>query len=379
MTRQPQQADYDHILRRIVVNTQKRTESVSRTRELATAIGRDTKTLTDAHAFTASDIARAAGIPLSTLNSMTATAADLPHRDVRPAPVPTVHPADMPTLITDHGPVVEVIASAGAGEVLALSKLSPAAFESATGAITPPPMLLRLKDGHLVGADRAQVTIGYSGSGPQSGERLLLAAQVDADIAHEVTHTGRIVQYVDLDQPNPTKVHNTDSAIWGIDVPELIPGRDDVYRTRIRLSEHPQEGRRSRLDDWLRFFDESGAPWVSTTPRRGQLLTHNAALDNGFSTETAAQRNARKNGIITGDPVDVFPLIITQGDMQLWLTAVAPEDDSVWIAREFHRPLRAAGLLDEDIVALDEASALRKLFSRRGPRPSALPLTIHRQ
>lgn len=376
---QPQQADFDHILERIIVNSQKRTESVSRTRELTTAIGRDTKTLTDARAYTASQIARTAGIPLSTLNTFTATAADLPPLHVRQAPVPTAHPADMPALIADHGPVVEVIASARAGEVLALSKLSPAAFERADGAITPPPMLLRLQDGHLVGADRGQVAVGYSGSGPQSGERLLLAAQVDPDIAHEITHTGRTVQYVDLDEPTPTRVQNTDSAIWGIDVPELIPGRDDVYRTRIRLSEHPREGRRSRFDNWLRFFDESGAPWVNSTPRRGQLLTHNAALDNGFSTETEAQRAARKNGILTGGPVDVFPLIVTQGDMQLWLTAVAPEDDSVWIAREFHRPLRAAGLLDEDIVALDEASALRKLFSRRGPRPSALPLTVHRQ
>lgn len=376
---QPQQADFDHILERIIVNTQKRTESVSRTRELTTAIGRDTKTLTDARAYTASQIARTAGIPLSTLNTFTATAADLPPLHVHPAPVPTAHPADMPALIAEHGPVVEVIASARAGEVLALSKLSPAAFERADGTITPPPMLLRLQDGHLVGADRAQVAIGYSGSGPQSGERLLLAAQVDPDIALEITHTGRVVHYTGLDQPEPTQVHNTDSAIWGIDVPELIPGRDDVYRTRIRLSEHPREGRRSRFDNWLRFFDESGAPWVNSTPRRGQLLTHDAALNNKFTTETAAQRAARKNGILTGGPVDVFPLIIAQGDMQLWLTAVTPDDPAVWIAREFHRPLRAAGLLDEDIVALDEASALRKLFSRRGPRPSALPLTVHRQ
>lgn len=365
------------LLDRVADRAHRRAATTELGRELTLAVGRDVHALRSI-GLTSAEIARRTGLPLSTLNDY-ANAAVATDTVVSssldlgvPAPVKRVGASELVKAVAAAGPVVEIIAAGpDAGDVravLALSRLSPARFVLPNGKIDPPHMLMRLQDGRWLSAS-SSVNVGYSGAGPLTGQQMLETVGVDPDLAVAVTHER--VAHV-------TQVH-TQQPLWNpltpndycIGVPQVVPGHEeslDLFRARIPLH---SEG----LMLWLDWLDRPNLPEWARGDRRGTVFTSaEAARDAGFSSETSAQRHARRAGILTGSPVITYPVVIEQGQLQLWLSAPPDPDPSVWVARDFRGPLHRAGLLDEDVVARDDASALRKFFSRRGSRPTRVML-----
>ncbi|MBU8820357.1 hypothetical protein KL864_31235 [Mycolicibacterium goodii] len=391
---------HEAYLARIVARHNARLSHLESARAGAEAIGRDVVALRSM-GMSVSEIARRVGIPRPTLNDFMGVA--VKSRTGEPgnvpiAPLPVLSPDDLVTVAQTGGPVAEIVASFDA-DTLFLSGEPFGRFVNPSwgSGMRIPHLMIRLEEAGWVGV--SNVNVGYGGTGPTNAHRALIGIGIDDDVADEIAFSNRVSHVQFDDDGNPKFLHDGGQGRRrGLSVPEAFGENFDRFRIRMLITDAVpgfSDGRRAGADigdgllpsgpddlplwrRWINYLDDPPS-WLAPAQRRhGTLFTSPQAADNaGFNDLSPAERAARR-GPVHVDQLAAsraYQLIIEQGAVQLWIAAYISMDPSVWVPREFHDVLLAAGLLPEAVVEADEASTLRKFISRhRNRRPASVPL-----
>lgn len=364
---------------RIGARQEARTAHLARARQGAEAIGRDVLALKDA-GMTVSEVARRVGIPRPTLAEFVAAAgkAGLGQASAPAVPLPVLAGDDLVAAVSAGGPIVEIIASFADADTLFMSDESWGRFADVGWAhgMRVPNVMLRLEEAGWIGVDNC--IVGYGGTGPDNAYRALVSVGIDEALADDIAYRNRVSQVL-FDESGAAK-HLVRTVRWPhvwLSTPEAFGEDHNRFRVKL-LVEGPTrdepdvlEGdseptdRLTMAQRWLRYLDDPPAWLPPASERRGTLFTSpEAAAEAGFKDKWG-----------DGSPTGTYQLVIEQGPVQLWVTAYTSEDPAVWVPREFHGVLVDAGLLPEDVVEADAASALRKLITRRrNRRPDSIAL-----
>lgn len=277
-------------------------------------------------------------------------------------------------LETTRRSIARIIAGFDASDVLLHSGLHPQAFEQAAGfPVYPPNMLWQLDDGNWLGID--DVNVGYLGTGSTNAQRALENAGVPADLAHDVAYAYRFSvtdvtaeEIIECDKESPRYpgglfVREGSAYVTKLDR-QALAGRDRATSRRERNGETLSE-----LEQWLHYLDGDCPAWMNGERVARVFMSTESARAQGFDEPHFVSGH--------GGP---YPLIIEQGDLQLWIPFYPPTEGPQLLSADMYQALAMANLYPEQIAQRDHRTRfLRYLDSRFGSqeRPGFLDISRH--
>lgn len=288
--------------------------------------------------------------------------------------VPFLKGAELQAYVNARGGPQRVVASFAQSDTMYMAGISPASLlDPGFGVgIREASMLILTKDGGWVGVEN--VTVGYGGTGPSNAVRELNGLGLAPDLVNLIAYSR--VTDVDLDQPEQalhthqwpripmgtpwpvndffvSVVHVEDPA-WRRSGPFGLP-RWDPRPLTDNLEDQTSHGfyatpsSEPLLTSWLAALDSPTKPDWMTGPRRARVyLDRQLAQDHGF-TRTTLQPRSHEYG--------VYPVIIEQGQLQLWLSIPTSNDPTVLFTPEIYSALDQSGFYTEDLQAKDSQGA----------------------
>lgn len=266
--------------------------------------------------------------------------------------------------------VVTVIAAFSAGDALLASGLHPQAFEQGQNySLYVPNMLCQLDDGSWLGVDNA--VPGYGGTGGTNLVRFLedlgLPAALVSSIA-DYRYSRADVTSGQVDGTNvwPRYPAGEFTPIEGAYVVDL--GSTALASGDPRVDEsgfYSSWDGRSALETWLDYLDGPECPeWMRGDRVARVFLNEDAARQQGFVHSRAPLGVGRR--------ARACPLIIEQGQLQLWLPLLPTRDSTQMLSPELYQALTEAGLYPTELASRDDRSRFWRYLDAR-LRPDARP------
>lgn len=307
------------------------------------------------------------------------------------ARIPFLKGTELQSYVNERGGPQRIVASFAQSDTMHMARINPESLLDPNfgSGIREASMLVLTKAGEWVGVDN--VTVGYGGTGPSNAVRELgglglppdlakaiaysRVSDVDLDHSEQALHTNQW-PHVPLGTPWPVGdffvyvVHVEDPS-WrrrsgglrplGWD-PDPAPRAEDTGPTDESAGGfYPTAPSEPLLTSWLTALDSSQAPEWMTGPRRARVyLDRDLAREDGFSRATL-QPWSHEYG--------VYPVIIEQGRLQLWLSIPTSNDPTILFTPEIYSALDQAGFYTEDLRVKDTQSSfwrwIRSLGSQR--------------
>lgn len=300
--------------------------------------------------------------------------------------VPFLQGADLQKYVNERGGPWRVVASFADSDSMYMAGLDPTSLLDARyGGLHLPKMLIQSRNEDWVAVDN--VTVGYNGTGPSNAHRELTGLGLDPDLVHQIAYTR--VTDIDLDQPSaavstnrwphtnlaaPTPVGDYFVVVVSVEDPSLRSTRSNVHNINgPRAFEETHNGfyptlpTEPALDRWLTVLDDPTAPAWLRGPRRSRVyLDRGAARESGYCREQLTPWQTS---------FGIYPVVIEQGRLQLWLDIPTSNDPSILFTPETYAALDKAGFYTKDFQARDEQHSFwRWLRSVGAQRPTFVDL-----
>ena len=342
---------------RIDARIRARSRSVSATKNATRALGAWTERAVTHGGLTVSEIASQLGMARTTLTEFRrqANAAGYTITDEQDEWILQLPAHEFVDCALSAGPLAEIITSTDPSDLVYLSGQPLHRFDlSSRGSV--PHLMVRCGDNpdNWFMLSRS----GFDGASAADNIRVVLIALgielhiIDHITRHTVTHL-----VLDDDHLRTTKAHHLGLPL----AVEIEAGRRHLITLTGKFEPSSPSGYFDVGDLVLpgvagRLFGLLDRhPRFSGVPRRGTI----------FSTRSVAGAAG-----FVDDHGTVYPLVIEQGSLQIWVTDFEPTDFTEWLPQEFHSVLHSAGLLPADLADEDPAQALRTLTSTgRGRAP----------
>lgn len=313
--------------------------------------------------------------------------------------IPFLARAELQAHLNKTGGAHRIIASFSRSDPLYMSGIDPSALvDKRYGQdIHLPHMLIQSGDGDWVAVDN--VNVGYGGTGPSNAFRELSGLGLSPELARSITASR--VSDVNLDNPDDALL----SSSWPhvhLDAPSPLadffvvvlptPTENRLPRMSV-INDAFRRAQRQRttgdagddgydyteggfyptrpidppLTRWLEKLDSGDAPnWLCGQRRARVYLDRETAREHGFSQES---RNP------WGGPRAVYPVIIEQGRLQLWLSIPTSNDPTILFTPEIYDALDQAGFYTTEYRERDEQGAFwRWLRSHGSQRPAMVDM-----
>lgn len=298
--------------------------------------------------------------------------------------IPFLQGAQLQSYVSDRGGLRRIVASFDEDDPLYMSQVDPSSFLNRDfgRGLRLPHMLVLTRADEWVAVDN--VTVGYGGTGPSNALRELAGLGIQPELAENVAYSR--VSDVDLDAPAEGLFTNSWPHVhleaptpigdyFVVVVPTSQGDDEDDLPLDPRLSETDSSGfygtpdSQPALRRWLAFLDAPDAPpWLRGTRRSRVYLDRPAAIEHGFTQTTLTPWNQ-------GYRPHVFPVIIEQGRLQLWLDVPVSNDPTVLFSPEIYGALDQAGFYTADFRARDDQGTFwRWLRSLGAQRPTFVDL-----
>lgn len=245
-------------------------------------------------------------------------------------------------------------------DILLESGRHPKAFADGTR-ISAPNMLLRNAEGELLGVE--ECLAGYGGTGPSNSLRLLKELGWTEEVAREVMHY-RFIEF-DIERgvvrTNEESLHHCGGNLeytGGHLVARLRRGRPWTPVGRTTPAGDPL-GLRTWVDEILN--QPENYPWVAG-PRVARVYLNR-------DTATGLQDRIRYRPGIRNSP---FSVVIEQGELQLWCSAIYPSDWAELLSKEQLDVLAAVDMYPADT---EPRGWLDKFLPRRRERPNYIDIS----
>lgn len=246
-----------------------------------------------------------------------------------------------------HASVDRIIASFADYDTLYMSGEHPQALIPA-GYARPPHMMWHLDDpNEWIGIDNVQV--GYGGTGPGYAYDALKSLGIDETLIRKIAYS----RVSDVNPRQPDSGEHSDhwpkfnvpgiqitSAGW---VYSTLAGEGRAERVRSRADSdgfYPDKPADTPLQRWLSLLDGADCPQWAKGNRVARVY-----LDSQSAPRSIGSRLRR------------FELIIEQGDLQLWIPAFPPRDQTQWLSEEVYESLLAADVYPGELAAKDARGA----------------------
>ncbi|WP_371666329.1 hypothetical protein OG306_40435 (plasmid) [Streptomyces sp. NBC_01241] len=245
-------------------------------------------------------------------------------------------------------------------DILLESGRHPKAFADGTR-IAAPNMLLRNAEGELLGVE--ECLAGYGGTGPSNSFRLLQELGWREEVAREVLHY-RFIEF-DIEQgvvrTSEESLHHCGGSLEYTDghlVARLRRGRPWTPVGRTAPVGDPL-GLRTWVDEIL--TKPETYPWVAG-PRVARVYLNR-------DTATGLQDRIRYRPGVRNSP---FSVVIEQGELQLWCSAIYPSDWAELLSKEQLDVLAAVDMYPADV---EPRGWLDKFLPRRRERPDYIDIS----
>lgn len=270
-----------------------------------------------------------------------------------------------------HGGPARIVAGFNQGDVFALTHLHPNRFYDHGRPIWAH-VLIQMASGEWVSLDDTQV--GYGGTGPKRTNQALQGLGVPDEVAADVARER--ISDVYLDGTVTTLLGGSESLLLrGLPVPVnntcVVPldfegEPPSLHPYRPLKDEHNDQP--SMFATWIQFLDQPTPPDWAEGNRSARVYTDpDAAMDAGLTERTLGDNSAGAIGH--------FQMVIQQGDIQLWVALLPPDDESQIAHPTTYDRLETAGF---DVTALKTADARpawrRRLTHRNKPTPDYVDL-----
>lgn len=283
--------------------------------------------------------------------------------------------------------VERVIAGFERTDVLLYSHLNPERFREGRSLYVPQ-MLWCLDNGRWIGIK--SVNVGYGGAGPSHAYDLLTKVGLD----HAVARSARLHRFFDLDLTNgnnPARREAQRTDLLGLKELPWLEGSTFVVKLSRENLRGTYEHERyiphsssyvlnkdglTEYEAWIKYLDSPDLPTWLRGPRTGRVfVSYEAARQHGFAeSPKVAALWGRGN---------VYPLVIEQGRLQLWVPVYAPLDSRRLVEDETYEALATAGLHPEYLSypgfqGRSTRYARRLRWTRRGLRQGFLSFVRNR-
>ncbi|MFK0294796.1 hypothetical protein ACIQU6_30590 [Streptomyces sp. NPDC090442] len=301
-------------------------------------------------------ISRQLGVTHTTVNGMVDRAGRRPAAQA-PQVVPVLS-ADKARAYVESGAlgdITRITVAFNPADVLLESGLDPTAFADGTD-IDAPNMLIHGTDGAVIGVE--ECLAGYGGTGPSNTHRLLTQLGWEDTLASQVfAH-----RFIELDRERVIRASEKGLHTVGGGL-ELAPGGGHfIVRLRSHRPYVPEGGSMYRtIAAWGNEVMGQPAkyPWAAGARRARVYLDRTAAAS--LQEPYYAWRGS-----------STFSVVIEQGRLQLWCSAVYPYNFADLLSTEQLRVLDAADLYPADT---EPRSWLDKFLPRRRERPPYLTIS----
>ncbi|MGW9436751.1 hypothetical protein [Streptomyces sp. NPDC055607] len=245
-------------------------------------------------------------------------------------------------------------------DILLESGRHPKAFADGTR-IAAPNMLLRNGEGELLGVE--ECLAGYGGTGPSNSVRLLEELGWDKEIARQVMH----YRFIEFDKEqgvvrtSEESLHHCGGSLeytGGHLVARLRHGRPWAPVGRTTPAGDPL-GLRTWVSEILN--QPEAYPWVAG-PRVARVYLNR-------DTATGLQDRIRYRPGVRNTP---FSVVIEQGELQLWCSAIYPSDWAELLSKEQLDVLAAVDMYPADV---EPRSWLDRFLPRRRERPDYIDIS----
>lgn len=308
------------------------------------------------HEASARAIGRALGVSHTVVNAMVDRADSHP---TAPAPqlVPVVS-ADKARAYVESGALGEIdriIVAFNPGDVLLESGLDPSVFADGSD-IEAPTLLIRGADGDVLGV--SECLAGYGGTGPSNSYRLLTQLGLSKDLANEV-FTHRFIEF-GRDRVIRATHDGLHSCGGGL---ELAAGGGH-FVARLSHTRSPIRGEWSMYNAITAWTQEvmdrpEAYPWVAGERRARVYLDRDAAA--ALQEPSVRWKESAR-----------FSVVIEQGRLQLWCSAIYPYNFADLLSSEQLRALGAADLYPDGI---EPRTWLDRFLPHRRDRPPFLHIS----
>ncbi|MDN5899311.1 MAG: hypothetical protein L0H74_04515 [Brachybacterium sp.] len=367
----------DHDTTRIELNRE--LESLGRRRErtqqaveeIKLEIGATAKFLRDELDQAKAESARMVGISPSHMTEWMANAARCGHTIADPfARVPLLSGAELQEHVSRHGGLARILASFERADPLYMSGVDPTRLVSG-GVVVVPNMLISTRDGDWVAV--RNVNVGYAGTGPSNAIRELSGLGLDPDLAEQIA-SRRVSDVTLCIQASDPQAHFDDAPPLGLPAPQPL---HDWFVSPVELEDTFQVLRRRKkvrdpdrhlsplLERWLNYLDrprEELPAWLHGSRHARVYLDRSAAQADGFAPVTLRPG---------APPSAVYPLLIEQGQLQLWVDLPTSNDPTVLFTNEIYDALGLAGFYTHQQRARDAKSAFWRWLHTLGARRPA--------
>lgn len=300
--------------------------------------------------------------------------------------LPRLQSHEVGDFLSEHGGMSRLISSFDDGDLLYMSGVDPTQLLQGEH-LWAAHMMVQAGDEQWAVVDDVQV--GYGGTGPNNALRLLDGLGLEHELSRAIAyHRVSDVRFDGSLAPAGEPLH---SVVWP-HVPLAAPIlRHDhwvvpVDTDGITWGERPDPERPeprtpggsfstgdhvAHLFRWLDFLSNPEAPaWVRGPRRARAYLDPYAAEAAGLTADALGAQ-----GEWDGSRFDVFPVVIEQGTLQLWLHTPESTDPTQRFAPEVYTVLRAAGFYVDDLAASDNRHAFwRWVTSLGSTRPAYVDL-----
>lgn len=298
--------------------------------------------------------------------------------------VPFLHGVELQEFVNARGGPQRIIASFSDLDAMYMAGLSPETFldRDFGFGLRLPQMLILTRDGDWVAVHN--VTVGYTGTGPSNARRELGGLGIPPDLIDLIVRSR--VSDVDLDHPDQGLhthqwPHVPLGPPWPVDdfFVSVVHVENELF-TRSARDFHigPPDGQtyggfypspptEPPLTSWLKALDSPTKPEWMSGPRRARVyLDRSLARAHGF---TLATLQPGSNQYV------VYPVILEQGRLQLWLNIPTSNDPTVLFTPEIYDALDQAGFYTGEQRTKDAQSSFwRWLRSLGTQRPGVVDL-----
>ncbi|WP_328972614.1 hypothetical protein [Streptomyces sp. NBC_00239] len=305
-------------------------------------------------------LARELGVTHPAISAMVERAAKNSYSLINQSPLVPILSAQQATDYVKSGAfgyVTGAMVAMSEADILMESGRHPRAFADGTR-ISPPNLLLRNGEGELLGVE--ECLAGYGGTGPSNTVRLLTDLGWSEDVAREAFR----YLYVEFDIERGV-LRGSEQSLYHCGGNLEIVGERLVARLRAALP-HASPSRNARDPLGLRAWTDEildrpqDHPWAAGPRVARVYLNRNAAAGLQDRRYQPGQRNT---------PVSV---VIEQGELQLWCSALNPSDWTELLSREQLDVLAAVDIYPADA---EQRSWLDSFLPRRRERPDYIDIS----
>lgn len=308
------------------------------------------------HQASARAVGRSMGVTHTAVNGMVERAGARPQAPARQlVPVLSADKARAYVESGALGDIARVMVAFNPADILLESGLDPAGFADGTD-IEAPTLLIYSTDGDVIGVEECNA--GYGGTGPSNSHRLLTQLGWSQETADEV-FAHRFIEFEPggVIRANRKGLHDIGGGL------ELAPG-GDRYIVRLRSERPYLKGEWTLYDTvtaWTReVLDQPDAyPWAAGERRARVYLSREAAAP-------------LQEKYVSWRETACFSVVIEQGRLQLWCSAIYPYNFADLLSTEQLRVLDAADLYPDDV---EPRTWLDRFLPHRRDRPPYLHIS----